>query len=135
MKNIFLVALLGLTASSTFAGVYECTVNGKTSFQSKPCSHATVAEAKTLNSQSIRTETDFSKMQSQTYPMNFSECKSRVLSLQLIATRHSYQTTVMNDKPNSVYSAKVCASDGAVLMTCSAMDRKMSLRKMAKCEA
>lgn len=131
MKKIIWAILSALPMVAS-AGVYECNVGGKTTFQSKPCSTATVGQARTMNSQSTQTKSDFSKMQSETHSMNFSECKTRVLALQLLASRKSLKTTVTNDTSNA-YTAKVCAIDGAVLLTCSALDRKMIIRKMGVC--
>lgn len=131
IRKIFVLPLF-LLPLSVAAEVYECHQAANVSFQNKPCVAATVGEAKKIRNQDVKIISDFSKVQLESYDLNFSECKKHVLKMQFSANRQGFKTLVLQNDATH-YSAKVCASDRAVLMACDGMKRKMFLRRRQAC--
>ncbi|MDO3665342.1 hypothetical protein [Acinetobacter higginsii] len=64
--------------------------------------------------------------------MGFDECKQKALSVQLAVAGTEYKSAVLVDS-DIAYTARVCTNDGSILITCSAIDRKMITTKSKDC--
>lgn len=131
MNKILAILLFGYSAQ-IFAQAYQCEHNGRVSFQSKPCTTATVGEANPMLSKSVAVVTDLSKINIESYAMNFSECKTQLLKMQLQANKQSFHTIPLQGDA-AYYAVKVCTPDRAIVMACDGMKRKMLLRRREAC--
>ncbi|WP_336143345.1 hypothetical protein [Acinetobacter sp. 102] len=64
--------------------------------------------------------------------MSFDECKQKALSVQVAVAGTQYKSAVLVDS-DIAYMARICTNDGSVLITCSALDKKMITTKSNDC--
>lgn len=130
----FLLGLLLFLPIFGWAKVYECTIEGETSFQSKPCSAKTVGEMKPSLIRSEKAVSDLFQVNLENYQRNFSECKSHILGMQASALKQNFNFLILENTTTD-YKVKVCMSEHrALMLSCDGMHRRMTLRRTAACE-
>lgn len=140
----------GLVVASGFAHsgeIHKCTVNGSVVYQGKPCKGSGKTVGQVMREESKKNDLTYkpwkpsqeqtntptsSKLKSQSTVMRFDECKKKVLGVQLSVAGTKYKSAVIANTKD-MYIAKVCTSDGSVILTCSRLDNNLVTTKSSQC--
>lgn len=133
MRSFIFISILFCLPNLCFAQIYECKINGRSTFQNQSCVGKTAVNAQAPLSQKIKTIKDLANIRLASYNLSLNECKAEISTLQKLAVKQAFKTLVLENSTTN-YMVKVCMPpNSSILIVCDGMKHKMFLRRRAPC--